>query len=89
MPSKRSQRSSTITSPKSIILTRCKKVQATKVNNPISIYLLRVRLVYSICVLSEHQLSKASKALQGAVIEEDKRDLINREIGKFRKTAQV
>lgn len=89
MPSIRSQRSSTITSPKSIILTRCKKVQATKVNNPISIYLLRVRLVYSICVLSEHQLSKASKALQGAVIEEDKRDLINREIGKFRKTAQV
>lgn len=32
---------------------------------------------------------KSNKMLQSAVIEEDKRDLINREIGKFRKTAEA
>lgn len=32
---------------------------------------------------------KSNKMLQTAVIEEDKRDLINREIGKFRKTAEA
>lgn len=37
----------------------------------------------------EQQLAKSSKVLQGTGIEEDKRDLINREIGKFRKTAEV
>lgn len=35
------------------------------------------------------QFAKSSKMLQSASIEEDKRDLINREIGKFRKTAEV
>lgn len=39
--------------------------------------------------LTEQQLAKSSKVLQGTGIEEDKRDLINREIGKFRKTAEV
>lgn len=34
-------------------------------------------------------MAKSSKVLQGTGIEEDKRDLINREIGKFRKTAEV
>lgn len=32
---------------------------------------------------------KSNKMLQSAAIEEDKRDLINREIGKFRKTAEA
>lgn len=32
---------------------------------------------------------KSNKMLQSASIEEDKRDLINREIGKFRKTAEA
>lgn len=40
-------------------------------------------------LFSEQQLAKQSKVLQSASIEEDKRDLINREIGKFRKTAEA
>ncbi|XP_037049095.1 RNA-binding protein 25 isoform X2 [Bradysia coprophila] len=39
-------------------------------------------------IQEEQQLAKSSKVLQGTGIEEDKRDLINREIGKFRKTAE-
>lgn len=40
-------------------------------------------------LFAEQQLAKSSKVLQSSIIEEDKRDLINREIGKFRKTAEV
>lgn len=40
-------------------------------------------------IQEEQQLAKSSKVLQSASIEEDKRDLINREIGKFRKTAEA
>lgn len=40
-------------------------------------------------IQEEQQLAKSSKMLQSASIEEDKRDLINREIGKFRKTAEA
>lgn len=40
-------------------------------------------------IQEEQQLAKSSKVLQSASIEDDKRDLINREIGKFRKTAEA
>lgn len=38
---------------------------------------------------SDQASAKSQKVLQGAVIEEEKRELINSEIGKFRKTAEV
>lgn len=38
---------------------------------------------------SDQLTAKSQKVLQGAAIEEEKRDLINSEIGKFRKTAEV
>lgn len=34
-------------------------------------------------------MAKSNKMLKSAPIEDDKRDLINREIGKFRKTAEA
>lgn len=38
---------------------------------------------------AEQEKAKANKTLKSAPIEDDKRDLINREIGKFRKTAEA
>lgn len=38
---------------------------------------------------TEQQQAKSNKTLKSAPIEDDKRDLINREIGKFRKTAEA
>lgn len=40
-------------------------------------------------IQSEQQIAKSNKLLKSAPIEDDKRDLINREIGKFRKTAEA
>lgn len=40
-------------------------------------------------VFLEQQMAKSNKLLKSAPIEDDKRDLINREIGKFRKTAEA
>lgn len=45
--------------------------------------------IFQPCIHNFFPEQKSNKMLQTAVIEEDKRDLINREIGKFRKTAEA
>lgn len=40
-------------------------------------------------IFAEQQMAKSNKLLKTVPIEDDKRDLINREIGKFRKTAEA
>lgn len=45
--------------------------------------------IFFLVHILEQQTAKSQKVLQGAVIEEEKRELINSEIGKFRKTAEV